>query len=468
MNKLVPAGLLAASSAVTGCVSISPDYERIDAPVPEQFAAYGAFAQSTAPLTWRGVIENEHLRGLIETALEDNRDLKIAAANVRLAKAQYGITGAARLPSVSISAQAREGDTFEDDATLAAQSAFSDSASANLAVTSYELDLFGRVASLNQSALQSWLATVEGERAAKISVSAAIAETWIQLAANKQLLELSQETAESQYRSLELTQRLFETGVSNELAVRRASSSVHSARADAAQFEALMRQNINALRLLVGSDLPENLIAYVGEDAMPVASHLPIVNSSDILLLRPDILQAERNLIAANADIAAARAAFFPRISLSAGAGYVSADLSDLIDPMSGGWSFTPQISLPIFDAGARRQSLNVSKAAEDIALAQYERAIQAGFRDVANAMIDTDSILKRLDALESLVEDTGVTLELSQQRFRVGVDNYLSVLDAQRAHFSARQRLITAQRDLALNSVAIYRALGSWPDEPV
>ena len=457
--------LAVASSALllSGCMTIEEPYERPDAPIPAALPVTDATGEAVDPLLWQDVFTAPKLRELVELALDENRDLRIAAANVQLARAQYGVSRAQRLPTVRANGSATAGDTF-DNGTAGGAGAFGESASASLGVTAYELDLFGRVSNLNEAALQSYLASEEGERAARITIAATVGEIWMQLAADKALLALAEDTVDVQSESLGLTQELFDAGVATELDVRRASASVETARAQAAQFAAQVEQDLNALRLVVGTDLPSGVYQAVSLDPAPLANELPVGQSSLVLLKRPDVQQAERQLMAANANVGAARAAFFPTISLTGQVGYASNDLTDLFDGTSG-WSFGPSISLPIFDAGARQSNLEITQAQRDIAVATYERAIQSAFRDTADVLAVARTIDERVGALERLVDDTSVTLDLSQERFQVGVDDYLSVLDAQQLYYNARQQLIQAELVRNLNVIGLYRAIGAWPE---
>lgn len=452
-----------ASLLLAACQTVNEPYEQPEAPIPQALPVLDEAGGEVGPLTWQEVFEAPELEELVQLALRENRDLRIAAANVRLARAQYGITRAQRLPTVNASGSVREGGTFDDDGMTGGS--FSDNASASLGVTAYELDLFGRVENLNEAALQAYLSSEEGERAAKISIAATVGELWLQLAADKALLQLAEDTVDVQSESLDLTRELFDAGVATELDVRRASASVETARAQAAQFAAVVDQDLNALRLVVGTEIPEGVYEAAQLDPAPVVADIPVSQSSLILLKRPDIQSAERDLMAANANVAAARAAFFPTISLTGSVGYASSDLSDLFDG-TGGWSFGPSISLPIFDAGQRQANLEVTQANREIAVAAYEQAIQSAFRDTADALAVARTIDQRVAALTRLVEDTQKTLELSEERFRVGVDDYLSVLDSQQFYYDARQQLIRADLTRKLNVVALYRALGAWPED--
>lgn len=449
---------------LTGCMSLAPDYTRAPAPIPVELPISGPDGMTTELLQWDDIVVSEPLRELITIALEQNRDLQTTGANVRVARARLTTARSGFFPLISAGANAREGDTF--DGAASGNQSFSDSASASIGATAWELDFFGRIASNNAAALQSYLSSVEGERAAKIALVSTLCEAWLQLAADKELLALAQDTVSSQTESLDLTNALLEAGAANELDVRRASASVQTARAQAAQFEALVRQDLNLLRLLTGTDLPAGTADAATLSPSPLVASVPVGTSSDILLGRPDVMAAERQLLSANANIGAARAAYFPSISLTGSTSYVSADLSGLVGgDGTGGWSFGPNISLPIFDGGTRRGNLEAAKASRDAALAAYESAIQSAFRESADALAVAGTIDARLDALQQLVEDTGVTLGLSNERFRSGIDDYLAVLDSQRENYSGRQQLIAARLDRGRNTVALFRALGNWDD---
>jgi multidrug efflux system outer membrane protein len=369
------------------------------------------------------------------------------------------------MPQGAVTSTVQTGDTFEAGTT--GQIAFSDSTTAQIGVSAWELDFFGRLQNLNDAALQAYLASEDGERAAKIALAGAVAETWMQLAADRELLKLANRTAESQSESLSLTRELFSAGTASELDVRRASASVAQAQAQAAGYEASVRTDANALRRLVGAPLPDPVLEEAELFSSPVARNLPVGQSSLVLLDRPDVRAAEAQLKASNANIGAARAAYFPTISLTGGVGVASAELDDLFQgDGSSGWTFAPGIRLPIFDFGRRQGNLEAARANADAALATYESTIQQAFREVADAVAVSETIGRRLIALEQLSEDTKVTLELSGERFRAGLDGYLTVLDAQREYYSAQQQLIQANLDSNLNSIALYKALGTWSEE--
>lgn len=458
--------LYAAAGLVTlsGCANLAPDYERGPLPVPAEFQSAETGTGYAGPLHWERLIESAALRDLIQTALDNNRDLQAAAANVRAARANLLVSRSQLWPYIGAGVSVQEGDTF-DTGNLPA-TAFQDSASAQVGVSAWELDFFGRISNLNTAALQSYLATAEGERATRIALVATVAETWLQLASDQELLELARQTVDSQSQSLSLTDELFEAGTASELDVRRASASVARARAQAAQYEAAVMRDVNALRVLTGTTLPDDVASQATLFPSPVKVDVPVGQSSSALLLRPDVMAAERQLLAANANIGAARAAYFPSISLTGSVGAVSTDLSGLFSgDTTTGWTFTPSIDIPIFDFGTRRGNLEAARANADAALARYESTIQQAFRDVSDALAVSETIDTRLAALEQLAEDTTVTLSLSSERFRSGLDGYLTVLDAQREDYTAKQQLILAYLDRSLNTLALYRALGTWDE---
>ena len=455
--------VLICALAATGCVNLAPAYEQPIPPVAAQLPTENDPQIIESLINWDTVFTSPELVALMKQALIQNRNLRVSTANIEIARAQYGVSLTGRLPTVAVSASAQEGGRV--DTSGVNSSTFRDSAIAQIGVSGYELDFFGRVRNSTDAALNTYLSTEEGARAARISILASVAEIWIQLATDRALLKLAEDTVDVQSDSLNLTRELFNAGAATELDTRRASASVETARAQAAQYEAQIRQDISALRLVVGGEIPTSAHLAARLSPSPVSLDIAIGTNSDVLLNRPDILAAERTLRAANANIGVARAALFPSITLSGNLGYSSTDLENLFSSDTAGWTFGPQLNLPIFDHGARLNQIKVSEARQELALAQYELTIQTAFREAADAMAVSETIDRRLRALEQLTEDGDVTLDLSLERFRVGVDDYLSVLDAQRQDYSSRQQLILARRDRALNSVAVYRAFGAPPE---
>lgn len=461
-NTLIAAAV--ATLLLGGC-TLAPDYLRPAAPVP---AAWPASAGSTqagadtraADIPWQDFFTDPALQRVIEQALQNNRDLRVAALNIEKARAQYQIQRADLFPAIDASAG---GSVKRLPADLASdgKAGITRSYSVGLGFTAYELDLFGRVRSLKDEALQTFLATTESRRSTHISLIAEVANAWLTLAADRQRLQLARDTLISQQASYGLNKRRFDAGVGSELTLRQSQSQVDSARADVASYTAQVARDENALAVLVGKPLAADDLPRGLDDTAPTVSELPAGLPSSVLLERPDVLSAEHSLQAANADIGAARAAFFPSITLTASGGTTSSQLDGLFKGGSGTWSFVPQITLPIFNAGRNQAQLDVSKANREIAQANYEKAIQVAFQEVANALATRANVGEELDARRSLVEATQVTYKLSEARFEQGVDSYLDVLDAQRSLYTAQQGLITTQQSAFASQVNLYKALG-------
>lgn len=448
--------VLAASLALAGCASMAPTYERPAAPVAAQWPVLQTTTADAraADLGWREFFTEPRLQSLIEQALANNRDLRVAVLNVERAQAQYGVQQADRLPTVNTGA----GQT----ATRAPGGNITRQYTATLGISAYELDLFGRVRSLNDAALQQYLATDDARRGAQISLVAQVAGSYLTLAADQERLRLAEQTLLARQDGLRLTQRLQGAGVASTLDLRQAEISAEQAQTDLASLTAQVAQDRNALALLVGQPVGAEQLPAAGTDA-PVTQQAELSAGlpSDVLLTRPDVQQAERTLQAANANIGAARAAFFPRISLTASAGTASTALDGLFRSGSGLWSFMPQVSLPIFDAGRNQASLKVAEVDRDIALAQYEKSIQSAFRDVADALAQRATIGQQVASQQRLVAQTQDALRLAEARFRQGVDDRLATLDAQRTLYAAEQGLINARLAQQVNRVTLYKVLG-------
>lgn len=455
---------LAAALLLSGCVNLAPRYERPAAPVPEHYpdapADAGSNGAANADVGWRTFFADAKLRGLIELALDNNRDLRVAVLNIAQARAQYRIQDAATLPTLSASGS---GTATRTPASLSAtgEALTSHQYSATLGVSAYELDLFGRVRNLSAQALEQYLSTEEARRSTQISLVAEVATAYLTWAADLERLALARETLRSQSDTYTLTQRSFELGSASALTLRQVQTSVDSARVDVARYTGQIAQDRNALALLLGAPVPGELAPGALGDSLNALPELPAGLPSELMLRRPDLLQSEHKLKAATANIGAARAAFYPRISLTASAGSGSADLSGLFKGGSGSWTFLPQISLPIFDGGSNRASLDSAIAGRDIAVAQYEQAIQSAFREVADALAQREALSGQLQAQQSLVEASGDALKLSDARFARGVDSYLDVLDAQRSWYGAQQTLIGMRLSRLTNGVTLYKALG-------
>lgn len=449
-----------------GCATLAPDYARPAAPVDNTWPASGGKVaasgtdESVATPGWRSFFVDTRLHQLIELALANNRDLRETALNIVKARAQYRIQRAELLPTVSADAGTTARRT-PGELSGSGQAITSRSHSVDLGFSNWEIDLFGRIQSLRDAALETYLASEETLRSTRISLIAEVAGAYLTLSADEALLQLAQETLASQQSSYALTRKRVELGVGTELDLRQIETSVETARRDAASYTAQVATDRNALVLLVGTSVPDTLLPPAGLDSVTALRELPVGLPSSVLQERPDVLAAERTLRAANANIGAARAAFFPSISLTATAGTASTSLGGLFAAGSGAWTFIPQVSLPIFNAGANRANLQVAETDRDITLARYEKAIQNAFREVADALAQRATLDARLDAQQKLVDATAASYRLSEARYQKGVDSYLSALDAQRSLYAARQNLVSLKLSAATNAVTLYKVLG-------
>ncbi|MBI6946018.1 efflux transporter outer membrane subunit [Pseudomonas koreensis] len=452
--------LLSLAVLLAGC-SLIPEYQRPASPSAAQYPQGAIYpTQTTAAARtedWRTLFNDPALQQLIESALLNNRDLRVAALNVEAFQAQYRIQRADLLPAVS--ANASESRQRLPPSVTRSKAMINSTYAANLGVSAYELDFFGRVRSLSEQALQTWLATEQARRSAELSLVANVANAYLTWRADQELLELTRQTLAADEQSLRLTTRNRDAGKSSALEQAQAKTSVDRSRANLARYKRQVAQDLNSLTLLVGAPVPEQL------PAQPLASdlirQLPAGLPSDLLQRRPDILQAEYQLKAANANIGAARAAFFPSVSLTASAGTSSRDLSGLFSAGSGAWTFQPQINLPIFNAGSLRASLDYSKLQKDVAVAEYEKSIQTAFQEVANGLAARSTYQQQLQAQRDLVQATQDYYNLAQHRYQNGVDSSLTFLDAQRSLFSSQQGLITDRLAQLVAEVNLYTALG-------
>jgi multidrug efflux system outer membrane protein len=469
-------GALALSGA--GC-SLAPRHQRPEAPVAADWpppppgevgAAAGTRARPggeaaaaprpAADLGWRDVFPDPRLQALVALALESNRDLRVAALNVELTRAQYRIQRAERLPEVVATASATRQHTAADVSpvrTAATEWQYTVGAG----VTAFELDLFGRVRSLSTAALETWFATDEARRSAHLSLVGEVAAQYLATRALEDQVALAARTLEAVRASFDLTRRSYEVGRTSELDLRSAEAQVETARFNLSTAETQRARAENALVLLVGAPLPADLPPPAPVDAPGTLVELPAGLPSDVLTRRPDVIAAEHALKAANASVGAARAAFFPSITLTAFAGTTSGELSSLFGAGSSQWLFTPRVTLPIFTGGALRASLDVAEVRKRIEVAQYERTVQAAFREVADALVAREALDRQLAAQAARVEAEARRHQLSELRYRKGVDSYLGVLTAQRDLFAAQQGLIQARLERATNLVDLYRALG-------
>jgi len=464
MNRTLLPLWIAVAIALGGC-TLAPRYERPASPVPAQWptgAAYPVAADAVAPQAsmpvWREFLPDERLQKVIETALANNRDLRLAALNVDRARAYYGIQRAELLPAVHATGSGAEART-PADLSASGRAYTAERYDVNLGVASWEIDFFGRIRSLKDEALEEYLATDEARRSAEIALVATVAQAYLVLAADRETLRLMASTLEAQEAAYALIRKRCDVGLVSELDLHRAQSQVEVARGDVARYTQWVAQDENVLGLLAGAPIPPALLPSDLDGVRPPREVSPGL-SSETLLSRPDILAAEHRLKAAHASIGAARAAFFPRISLTAALGTASADLSGLFKSGSGAWSFAPQIVMPIFDARTW-SAYTVTQVEKDIAVAQYEKAIQAAFREVADALATAGTVNRQIAAQRSLVEAVAETYRLSQARYDRGVDSYLAVLDAQRSLYAAQQGLIALIHAGLASRVTLYRVLG-------
>jgi multidrug efflux system outer membrane protein len=458
--------LVGAIVALLGGCTLIPEYKQPAAPVPSNWPTGEAYQETksavssptTEGLPWREFITDERMQKIIETALNNNRDLRLAALNVERARAYYGIQRGELLPSINaVGSGSQERIPADLSSTGSARTA--ERYGVNLGILAWELDFFGRIRSLKERALEEYLATEEASRSAQILLVSTVAQAYLALAADREAIQLVASTLKTQEASYQLIRKSYDVGLASKLDLGRTQSQVDNAKRDVARYTQLAAQDENALNLLVGSPLsPALLPAELGNITPP--KEISPGLSSERLLRRPDVLAAEHRLKAANANIGAARAAFFPRISLTTAIGTASADLSGLFQAGQGTWSFAPQIAIPIFDARTW-SAYDVTKVEREISVAQYEKAIQVAFREVADALAVRGTMNLQIVAQQSLVDVVAETYRLSQARYAKGIDSYLGVLDAQRSLYGAQQGLIALRLAGIVNQVSLYRALG-------
>jgi outer membrane protein, multidrug efflux system len=448
---------IAACALAPAACALAPAYDRPRAPVAASFAGASATTGPVAAeLGWRDVFGDRRLQAILELALRENRDLRVAVLEVELARARYQIQRADLLPVVAGTARADVGGGGASPAP--------DGVAAQYRVglaASYELDLFGRVRSLRDAALERYLATAEVRRAAHLALISEVVSQYLRVQALVEERAIAEAALATARESLELTSRLLEAGQRSELDVRTSEAQVHAERAEIARLDRAATQATNALVLLVGAPLSEALPA-----AQPLALQAMVADigaglPSELLQRRPDIAAAEHALRAANADIGVARAAFFPTISLTGFAGLTSTALATLFTAGAAAWSFTPQLSVPLFEGGARRADLEVARVRKRIEVARYERAIQVAFREVSDGLVARASLEAQLEAQGARAAAEQQRFEISQTRYRNGVESYLTVLAAQQALYGSRQQLVELRLARLINLADLYRALG-------
>jgi len=464
---------LAVTAFILGGCSLIPDYQTPESPVAAQWPQGPAYSPtesanvSAAEQGWRQFFNDPALQQLIQTSLVNNRDLKVAALNIDAYRAQYRIQRADLFPAVSANGSGSR-QRMPGNMTQTGDSEITSSYSATLGVSAYELDLFGRVRSLTEQQLEIYLSSEEARRSTQIALVASVANAYFTWQADQALLKLTEETLKTYEQSYALTLRSNEVGVASALDLSQARTSVEGARVKLAQYQRLVAQDANSLAVLIGTGLPADLPAAQNLDS-DLLAEVPAGLPSDLLQRRPDIQEAEHLLKAANANIGAARAAFFPSISLTANAGTLSPDMDGLFKGGSGTWLFQPQINLPIFNAGALRASLDYSKIQKDINIAKYEKTIQTAFQEVSDGLAARRTFNDQLQAQRDLVAANQDYYRLAERRYRIGVDSNLTFLDAQRQLFNTQQALISDRLSQLISEVNLYKALGGgWNEQTV
>lgn len=447
-----------ALSFLSGACSLIPPLDPVKSPVSAKFPG-NTGGEVSADIGWQKFFTDPRLRKLVQTSLENNRDLRIATLNVEQSRAQYAITRSDLFPSVSGSGLAQRkrglGDPGSNGPTV-----YSGTYEVSVGLVSYELDLFGKVRSMNSSALETYFATDAARVGAQISLVAEMANQYLTECALQEQIALSQQTYDGFNTAYDIMKKRFDSGTVSELELSSMEVQRQTAKVDLATFRQRSQEITNSLVFLAGGSLPDNLPAGRSLDEVLVAPVKAGV-SSDLLRRRPDIREAEHQLRAANADIGAARAAFFPSVSLTATGGTASRSLSNLFANGTGTWLFAPQVNIPIFTAGANKAYLESTEIRKKIEVANYEKSIQTGFREVADSLASRGGLAERITATEDLVAAQQKRTNLAATRFEKGLDSYFEVLTATLDLFNARQSLIRLRLAREINSVNLYKALG-------
>lgn len=465
---------LSASVVLAGC-SFAPTYERPDPPVPGQYpdlthTTDDLTAPAAADLGWSELFQDPQLRSLIDIALDNNRDLRIAVDRVEEARALFGVARSDRFPSIGIGANAQATRSPESMRMAGADSqSVSRVYMAGVGLTAFELDFFGRIKNLSEAAYQRYLATEQAQRTVQINLIAQVAEAYFRYRTALELDGLMKKTLTSRQNTLDLVRARYDSGVASALDFHQAQAQLDTVRADLASIARMRSQSENALQLILGTSIPDNLppAAVFGKDQL--MQRIPAGLPSDLLERRPDILAAENTLLASNANIGAARAAFFPNISITGLLGFASPQLGGLFSSGNRYWQYSPQIAVPIFEGGALSGNLAVTEARKNIAVSEYERTIQVAFREVADALAGEATYAGELEALRSL-QDSGVqTVELAKLRYETGVDSFLQVQTAEINLYATQRQLIQTGMESLLNRTELYKALGGgWYKDTV
>ena len=481
--SLIKASRLAvlACCALQGCTPLMPKYER---PTPLIESAFPSSdptlnkeknnspsksstsnAQSVDSLSWQEFVTDPALRSVIALALENNRDLRVAALQIEKSQAQFKVSSSSLFPQINASLSNTATKT-PANLTVSGQVSIMHDYTSGLGFSAYELDMFGRLQSLKAAAFEQYLSTSQAALSVRISLIAQVAAQYLTLSADQSHLHLAEQTLDAQIKSYEIDKKRFDLGVISELDLSQSRTSIETARVDISRYKSLVVQDLNLLNLLVGKSVPTELLPkdFLAQSGLTtIAPGLP----SDLLRSRPDIMDAEHQLIAANANIGAARAAYFPTITMTTLYGSASPSLSGLFGPGSRSWLFVPQVYLPIFDGGRIASNLRIAETNQKIALEVYQKAIQSAFREVADALAVQDNIKDELSAQESLVQATALSFKLSQARYQNGINSYLNVLDSERSLYAAKHNLINLKLLQAANQFTLYKALGAGVQKP-
>ncbi|WP_127025835.1 efflux transporter outer membrane subunit [Rheinheimera mangrovi] len=459
--KLKTLSLSALAVLVLSACQLAPEQQAIELPVPQNYAlASGDSGVKAAELHWQQFFSNPKLQQLIELSLANNKDLQIAALNVQRVRALYQIEDSALYPSLDLNASGTR-QRLPADLTGTGNAQINQQYSATVGITSYELDFWGKVRNQSEQALQQLYSTEQAQLSSQISLVAELANAWLTYAADQQLLELAAHTLHSQQKTLELTEQSYNLGAASALTLQQVKSTVATAKVDIARYQRLLQRDKNALDLLTGSQVADDLLPDQPLSKILQLPELPAGLPSDLLQQRPDLKAAEHDLLAANANIGIAKAAFFPSISLTANAGSASAELDNLFKSGSGSWSFMPSVNLPIFNMGRTQANLEVAEAQQQVALVTYQQKIQQAFREVSDGLADREGYAAQLQAQQDLANSNQQSFLLSEARFKQGADSYLQVLDAQRSWYSAQQQLISGQQALLASQISLYKVLG-------
>jgi multidrug efflux system outer membrane protein len=468
-NKIIHISIsFALSIFFSACSAIDSKYEQPSAPIPTNWPKGNSYKEPTnsnlsKPLLWENMILDERLKKVIKIALNQNRSVKEAIANIQSARAKYNIQRASEFPTIDAGVSGNKSRSLNGSTSGKDTSSISQNYKATVGLSSYELDFFGKAQNLSKADLESYLSVKEAKRVTSITIIAEVTKAWLTMATDKSLLDFARETLNSSKKSLDIIQQRVNLGVDSKVTLYNVQTIYFQALADIEKYKTQVAQDLNALNLLVGQNVSEQLLPQSLDENKEYLAAIPVGLSSDVLLNRPDILAAEHDLKAANANISAARAAYFPSISITTNAGIASTALSNLF---TGGaasiWSFAPSISLPIFDWGSRKNSLKYAKSQKDLYIAKYELAIQTAFKEVADALARYGTIGNQLAAQKNLVNASKNSFFISEKRYQSGVDTYLNALTSQRNLYNVEQNLISLRLTKINNRVTLYRVLAN------